>query len=399
MADYFPEELIVEILCRLPVKTLLRCIVLSKSWYDLIKTPNFIATHLHKTLSSDDHRLFLHRLYGNNDETFRLYFDNNDFGEYMTPHPPCDTKKHLHVAGSCNGLICLFRDDFSHGFGYGYRFILWNPSIRKSILLPSPHFIFANNFLRCRNFTGFGFDPTTQDYKVLRIMNLLVDDWIHFRADVYSLNSNSWKDITDIVPRYRVHESVTPAFVNGALHWIATENNYRNFIMVFDVRDDVFREMMLPESLANAWASELTVQVFQESVLAVIYRETCRDYESHIWLMLEYGRGASWVKLATLRNRMIERSKVLGFRKNGEVLMYTGEVGQGVGDIASVDIGSRMFKNPIAGNENEGGPFLYNYMESLALLDKGNMQCPSDAKQTKISNGWLEAVLKANIDH
>ncbi|XP_057993135.1 F-box protein CPR1-like [Hevea brasiliensis] len=228
-----PDEVMAEILFRLSIKTLLQCTSVCKSRYALIKNPNFISTHLHKALSSRDNRLFFHHSYSFcDDDKYCLRFDDKDFKEYVTLYPSFDTKKPLHVACSCNGVICLFSDDFSYG---GCRFILWNPFIRKSLLLPLPHLIFANVRNRCKNFIGFGFDSRTHDYKVLRIMNPPVEDGIHIRTELYSLNSNSWKNITEITLK---------------IGW-EKKHKHGRFIMVFDARDEVFREILLQECFVN----------------------------------------------------------------------------------------------------------------------------------------------------
>lgn len=48
-SDIFPEEIVREILLRLPsIKSLIKCSVVCKSWRNLIQSPSFIADHLHR---------------------------------------------------------------------------------------------------------------------------------------------------------------------------------------------------------------------------------------------------------------------------------------------------------------------------------------------------------------
>lgn len=68
---------------------------------------------------------------------------------------------------TCNGLVCL-ADDLGP---YGYNFIVFNPSIRKSVTLPKPTVRFKTHGGYDASI-GFGFDAMTNDYKVVRLVTL-----------------------------------------------------------------------------------------------------------------------------------------------------------------------------------------------------------------------------------
>ena len=63
---------------------------------------------------------------------------------------------------------------------------------------------------------GFGLDPKTNDYKVVRVVTLLDGlDLENSRPEfeIYSLSTGEWR---------MLNASLAPqAFVNGALHWVA----------------------------------------------------------------------------------------------------------------------------------------------------------------------------------
>nr|POE60403.1 hypothetical protein CFP56_33324 [Quercus suber] len=48
-------------------------------------------------------------------------------------------------------------------------------------------------------------------------------------------------------PMCAIISSLPPAFANGALHWIALTNDNKQFALVFDLGDEVFRQILLPE--------------------------------------------------------------------------------------------------------------------------------------------------------
>ena len=82
MSDYLPDEVLIEILHRLSVKSLIRLRCVSKSWKSLITTPAFIDSHLTHSLSlpSNANKLIvIDRNVRNKVEHYKfIHDDNND---------------------------------------------------------------------------------------------------------------------------------------------------------------------------------------------------------------------------------------------------------------------------------------------------------------------------------
>ncbi|XP_004296122.1 PREDICTED: F-box protein CPR30-like [Fragaria vesca subsp. vesca] len=307
MSDYLPQEVISEIFLRLPVKSLVIFTSVCKSWGSIIKSLSFIQAHLSHRISFNDlhdtHLLLLHGVslisyrsdfgledsfYGLKREVYSLHYDNLAFTEYCKiafHHIPIADRKMsnecFRVVGICNGLIFL-ADDISHS---GYKFIIWNPVIRKLVTLPKPGLTFETHgrYNACH---GFAFDASTNDYKAVRLskFGFVGDTANQTYVEVYSLASGSWSEpkLVDIDPLCAINRCSPQAFVNP-LHWDArslslTSISYRCFILAFDVSPD---RKSLAMFITNPNVEE--------------------DLHLDIWEMKEYAVQESWTKLITLR--------------------------------------------------------------------------------------------------
>ncbi|KAG5523384.1 hypothetical protein RHGRI_035261 [Rhododendron griersonianum] len=185
-------------------------------------------------------------------ENYSFRFDNdNAFDEYRKPEFPFkSTGSCFKIVGSCNGLLCLSDGESGNKLN---NLLLWNPMIGKSVVVPLPGVSFrSGDRPSFRNF-GFGFDELRNDYKLVGIMSLEfkgLQPW----AGVYSLNSGIWREISTKGLRYGTPFEEPVAYVNGVAHWFVTYNRKllrdtkRSCILTFGFKDEVFGEMMLPET-------------------------------------------------------------------------------------------------------------------------------------------------------
>ncbi|KAL4376879.1 hypothetical protein GQ457_02G032530 [Hibiscus cannabinus] len=363
MSDYLPEVVVLEILKRLPVKSLLRFRSVSWTWNSLICGPSFISTHLQSSLSNNTPFFLIH--YGETGkDNYSFHYDNDGFDELKQLQLPVfDCSSRTAVLDSCNGLICLilFHCEI-------LNFVIWNPSIQKYIFLPQLS-ISEDAELKF----GFGFDSRTNDYKLL-IVGVEEKDGSWIQPYLFSLNENCWKRVTSIPPNYTFGVvtgdiDIKVPFVNGAVHWLGyqTRNNggFSNVILGFDFSAEEFMVINLPESLIGLWPPCLTIMKYGESSIAVCKSGELRE----LWVKKEYGVVESWTKVLALTRHIQSKSipYVLGFRKNGEVLL---EVDRG--KMASLDFNClKMEPHVVEGVEVattlitiEG-----SYIESLVLLD------------------------------
>ncbi|XP_012852404.1 PREDICTED: F-box/kelch-repeat protein At3g06240-like [Erythranthe guttata] len=282
MSNYFPTELLSEILVKLPVKTLIRFTAVSKSWRSIITSAAFIASHL--STNSKNQTVLLTR-YGldNKLDQFSLLevSENGGFGinSSMVLEAPFGFQiEYSRVVGYCDGLVCLsncmfFRNPSQRGI------IIWNPSARYSTVLVV---VFRR---RSRYFP---------------------DTW-------------SWRRlIRGVDVALRAYSNVyRRAFLYGVVHWLAKEPIHdRSSVLAFDIGDEVFGEVMLPDELATGASVELGVFVIEESLGIVGSTNELCD----VWVMKEYRVKESWTKLYKI-DLAEEIKNLVGFWKNGEALL------------------------------------------------------------------------------
>ncbi|GMQ11310.1 hypothetical protein CsSME_00053983 [Camellia sinensis var. sinensis] len=376
MSDFFPDEIMVEILQRLPAKSLIKFRSVSKSWCSLITNPNFINTHLTHSLTSNTYKnsydnlpLMIVRQCVSTTHTrtehYKLFIDSEDsFDEYKELEFPIKSRRlHFFFAiGSVKGLFCLHEQD---------RYFLWNPSIRKSMAMPKP------TVKTSMHSHGFGFDPRTNDYKLVRIVDFyptkLPNQKPTTLIEVYSLNAGSWK--TSSTGRNSYPDGIIidysgrfAAYLEGAVHFAAKMKKSNDpLILSFDLCDEVFQTMMLPDGVVGP-RTEVRASVFGGLLSLLCYEDSAAYKSCSIWIMKKYGVVDSLYKQFTI-DLSRGNTQVLGIRNNGHILLETKAPSDWV--LSSYDPSSQQTKN--LGIYATSNHFVVDtYEENLILLNKPN---------------------------
>ncbi|XP_054781707.1 F-box protein CPR1-like [Prosopis cineraria] len=341
MSYYFPQEILEEILHRLPHKSLVNCISVCKSWKSLISDHSFICDHLKRTIQTnpDIASLFLFislkkrvegYKYCESQDFYSLYSDNHqsdDPSVLKSSLIPLFTSEHKEVVGTCNGLVCLA--DYS--VLDCSDLIIWNPCIQKYVVLPKPSVTFRScdpDHKRNRVFFGFGFDSKTKDFKVVRLVATIHNREETPQVEIYSLATGSWRNITGRAPPILLCMQVLwkhQVFINGVIHWVVSQRRngrIHNFILTFDVVDETFGELMLPQPLRES-PYQLSILAGEDS-LAVVHTycsESDEEFVS-IWVMKEYGAVDSWAEVFHSNSTCYGGiSSVLAIRNSGELVL------------------------------------------------------------------------------
>lgn len=378
-SKYIPIEIVAQILLFLPVKSLIQLTPVCKSWYYLIKNPHFISAHLNHSIyitknninSIGDHGYVLatpckFKPYGDKYFCFVICPDNLNVLEKLEL-PICTRNMNVDIVNSCNGVLC-FTECYPNALGHVVY--LWNISIRKFKTLENSELVHYNSIV-FKRVTGFGYDYRTNDYKVVRILYFKED--LAPEIEVYSLKMGCWRRVGVSVDFIAHCCSALVPFVNGAIHWMAQP--YRlgklgkymfpvnDFIMAFDIVDEVFRKMALP---LNCSRLDACVMDFKELLsLYVPIHSADHIFEGcYIWVMSEYGVTKSWSKLYTINVSAPMRVRPLGLTKNEKLMFVKDEK-----ELVSLDIQN------LQAQDLGLDACLYavdcSYMESLALLDQG----------------------------
>ncbi|XP_020239481.1 putative F-box protein At1g47790 [Cajanus cajan] len=148
--SFLCEELMVEILSWLPVRSLMQCRCVSKSFKSLISDPSFVKLHLQRSPNNTN---FLIR-YRTPKHDFALPCSLRSLLEGPLSDIALKQEEKYKVAGSCNGLVLLFALSNTSSTRT-YKFLLWNPAIRKTFQVP--HYIIPINPNRYDFIKWFGF--------------------------------------------------------------------------------------------------------------------------------------------------------------------------------------------------------------------------------------------------
>nr|XP_027118413.1 F-box/kelch-repeat protein At3g23880-like [Coffea arabica] len=283
----FPDEVIIEILTWLPVKSILRFKCVSKCWLSFISSPLFIRTHLLKSVNKSDydqHRLLLRTREELAEDFVRFNLKNCDLSPVLCNAPiveatnlsdslgrggdvervetdfRTDNFHDVQIVGSSNGLICVTVSG---------DVLLWNPSIRKFKKLPD-------------------FGPKPDD-----------DDDGYF----YVFGYDEYDD------DYKLHWSTSPRFGRWGK------------ILSLDLANETYGEVEQPKYGEGTF--DWTLEVLGGCLSIVRYYRSSRV---EVWILKDYGVKESWTKVVLISNfsdpGYLCSCKPVFQSNDGEILFY-----------------------------------------------------------------------------
>ncbi|XP_057435251.1 F-box/kelch-repeat protein At3g23880-like [Lotus japonicus] len=293
LSSLLPDELIIQILLRLPVRSLLRFKCVCKLWLSEISDPKFAKSQF-DLAASPTHRLFLD--FNDQFEIESLDIDEPESAAAVVNIPfcpplssPCSGAR-FEILGSCRGFVLLV----TH-LGY---FHVWNPSTGFQRQIPLDA---RCTFKVYYSLYGIGYDQSTDDY-------LLV--YITPSKNVRACEINSFSLKTNLPSRKRISDEILDTkfafsmsvrqgmFFNGCLHWLVNSRGKDLFVIL---AFDLSKRSLLEIAVSNELALELAdvKKLYTLRVMKECLALCCSDLGgvTVIWIMKEYKVKSSWTKM------------------------------------------------------------------------------------------------------
>ncbi|KAL7612780.1 hypothetical protein Lser_V15G05101 [Lactuca serriola] len=326
MSDEIPFHIQEQIIKSFPVMSLLQFRTVSKAWKSLIDSSDFIAAH---SVTQPQHLLLRYEDPVETVEKYVSFLDDDTFPHQRFVHTLPESFKLLKqstIVGSSLGVLCL-HGYYGEGKGLLPNFememvVLWNPSIRKSITVPMPNTL----YLDPRNDIGFGVSPVTSDPTIVEITQFHKTSY-HCEAKVYTVSSGKWRNLSSNLPSKPFRIFSSQVVVDRFIYWCAFDPmtrddmlTYHNLIMSFDMTNDNFGVIDLPDSLRCLSPTQLCISKLRESLVMLDYDRFLK-HSCDVWMM-ENGVEKSFKKKFTIEPPYWSRKITpLGFRKSGQPIM------------------------------------------------------------------------------
>ncbi|KAL3619150.1 hypothetical protein CASFOL_036720 [Castilleja foliolosa] len=336
-----PNDLIREILSRLPMPAISKFRCVSKSWINIIDSSIFAELHLRNycntpTSSSTDNEscvfirnfdfrtkiLKVSMMLAGCHRLCREFSLDYEFGRNYQSNT-C-----IQIVGPVNGLICIY------GIGSRERLSLCNPYLGETKTLPRAPTMMSEGLVFHR--AGLGFDSAHQDIKVVQLLCYLdTSEGKHtlgMLVDIYSRNTNTWTTLeANVDINMWAMEPIAIIDNDGSFcHWVALrDRGVRSStfaVLSFDVCNGVFYTTLLPHCISDM--SKVGVKVFGKGRSLVLFSWSPRGhhfaegaYFLDMWVLSGLGKEGRWSWSSRIGPR-VHLSRPVGLWKSRGLVLY-----------------------------------------------------------------------------
>ncbi|KAL4312527.1 hypothetical protein GQ457_01G046080 [Hibiscus cannabinus] len=278
--ERLPRDVVLDILSRLPVTTLVISKSVCPSWRSIIQDSVLVDKHLlHMSEPENDPCIIFHSPPPILDHYYFVDFAAYS-GRYKRLKSFWVPTMHGKLVASSNGLLC---------FCSSSAIYICNPLTKDSVELPK--------LSSESGILGFGFSPTTKEYKVLDIIyqrkRLRSDSLLasfQSKVQILTLGDSQWRSLGMVPYQFIVRQSQVT--VCGRLHWISQDVRTKDRVISFDLTAELFQPVPLADHVTlNRRFFELVALRGHLCVAA-----SNADCGLDIWVMKEYNVKESWVK-------------------------------------------------------------------------------------------------------
>ncbi|XP_054799820.1 F-box protein CPR1-like isoform X2 [Prosopis cineraria] len=241
----------------------------------------------------------------------------------------------------------------------------------------------------CRkHYPGFVFDPITNDYEVVMIVEETDHEQLHWRVEIYALSSDCWRIVDCPLPHVSIwNGSWMDAFVHGAFHWLAYDAA-GNLIRAFDMMSQTFRKIRQPNVRSYTQEYTGTVAKFRESIAVIVYASSGTEKIFDLWMMEDYSNEGSWTKHPTI-GPIVGEERPLGFLEGKNLFLLEIEYGSMMSyDLQTEEIRYRGFR---CGYGDEIGSI------QVAVCSESLIHCQEIIKMKTPKQECLSLVLISNV--
>ncbi|XP_057427586.1 F-box/kelch-repeat protein At3g23880-like [Lotus japonicus] len=326
MEKQMGDDLITEILLRLPVKSLVRFKAVCKFWRSLISDPQFATSHFERAALAP--RLVFITPHGIRTVELEESLHPDHISEpidydFSSPHDDYNFKNPCpSILGSCRGFLLMRCDR-------GTSLYLWNPSTHVHKPIPLS-LVDDTNVIN--HAYGFGYHSSKDDYLVVRVSitetSLSDVQFFSFRANMWkyaesvdfpsSFTSTSTQGVD--LPTFTNIELCVGLLFNEAIHWVGSNwvaGRTTFFIIAFDLMEKRLLEIPRPVDLYAHDFLCFTLWVHRGFFsLSVVRRDTIE-----IWVMKKYKVQSSWAKTLVIS---LNHLYPLCSTKGGDIVMLSG---------------------------------------------------------------------------
>lgn len=347
------EELVLEILLRLPAESVIQSKLVCKRWYTLIKDSAFATRHFHysTTIVPSSTTTLLLTGPGALAKAYVICtLTNQDVGHHggdvmnYVVEEESKPPHYLFVTSHCNGIFMVSLVPF-------VGTILWNPTIKEVKLLPSPRYYPVHG-------EGFGYDSKANEYKVVSIPS-----YCSCKAEIYTMSSNCWREIE--MPIDIGHKTPEHVYCKGVCYWLTLNVQDKITLLWFDMSDEKFGTIELPLSANETEGLYVKINrlvLRNDTIVLLSYPRVfpTASIAIEMWVL----NGCCWTKLETIGP--LSLSIAMAFWKSDELLFKDGNR-----ELVSYNLRTKKIRNISFGTELTSFAGAYPYVKSLVSLKRG----------------------------